>query len=120
MLRTEQFILLAGRPETWDEEVHQQAARVADPSVSINPAELQEEQHDRGRRSVELVGSAHGWTVRCASGLDKFHLVTGSRHDAHWPGTYAAAAAWGINWANEDSENRECFVRRAEAEEIVT
>ena len=31
-----------------------------------------------------------------------------------------AAAAWGIGWANDDAANRECFVRRADAEEIVT
>ena len=67
-----------------------------------------------------MVKSACGWTVRCASGLDNFQTVAGRRHDAHWPGTYAAAAAWGINWANEDPAKRECFVRRADAEEIVT
>jgi hypothetical protein len=81
---------------------------------------LQEDQHDRGRRSVEVVRSACGWAVRCASGVDNFQLVAGSRHGAQWPGTYAAAAAWGINWASEDPANRECFVRRADAEQMVT
>jgi hypothetical protein len=120
MLNTEHLILLAGRPEKWDEEVRQHASRAADQKVGINLPELQEEQHDRGRRSVEVVKHAYGWTVRCASGLDNFQLVAGSRHDARWPGTYAAAAAWGINWANEDPVKRECFVRKADAEEIVT
>jgi hypothetical protein len=120
MLNANEFVLLAGRPEEWDEEVRQQACRAGDPEVGIKLPELQEDQHDRGRRSVELVKSGYGWTVRCASGLDNFQLVAGSRHDPHWPGTYAAAAAWGINWANEDPQNRECFVRKADAEEIVT
>jgi hypothetical protein len=119
-LTTQEFVLLAGRPEKWDEQVRQQASGAAGQNVSANLLESQEHQHDRGRRSVELVKSACGWTVRCASGLDNFQLVAGGRHDAHWPGTYAAAAAWGINWANEDPQSRECFVRKADAEEIVT
>ncbi len=119
MLNTQHFILLAGRPEKWDEEVRHQASRAADQKVRTNLPKLQEDQHDRGRRSVEVVKSAYGWTVRCAPGLDNFQLLSGSRHDADWPGAYAAAAAWGINWANEDPENREFFVRMADAEEIV-
>jgi hypothetical protein len=120
MLNAEDFILLAGRPEKWDEEVRQQASRAADQNVGMNLRDLQEEQHYRGRRCFEVVKSGCGWTVRCASGLDNFQLVHGARHDAHWPATYAAAAAWAINWANEDAQNRQCFVRKADAEEIVT
>jgi hypothetical protein len=120
MLNTEHFTLLAGRPEKWDEEVRQQASRAAGQDDGIKLLELQEDQHARGRRSVEVVKSGSGWAVRCASRLDNFQLVGGSRADAHWPGTYAVAAAWGINWANEDPANRECFVRRADAEQIVT
>jgi hypothetical protein len=120
MLDTEDFILLGGRPEKWDKEVRQRAGRSGGQNARINLPESQEDQHVRGRRSVELVESTYGWAVRCSSGLDDFQLVAGSRHDVHWPGTYAAAAAWGINWANEDPANRECFVRRADAEEIVT
>jgi hypothetical protein len=120
MLNIEHFTLLAGRPEEWDEEVRQQANCPTDQNVPINLPKLQEDQRNRGRRSVEVVKSTYGWTVRCSSGLDDFQLVAGSCHDVHWPGTYAAAAAWGINWANEDPANRECFVRRAGAEDIVT
>jgi len=120
MLNTEHFILLAGRPEKWDEEIRQQARCAGNQKVGINLPKLQEDQRSRGRRSIEVVKSGYGWTVRCASGLDDFQLVAGSRHGAHWPGTYAAAAALGINWANEDPENRDCFVRKAEAEEIIT
>jgi hypothetical protein len=119
MLNAEDFILLAGWWEEWDEEVRQQASRAADQSVAMNLRDLQEEQHYRGRRCVEVVKSGCGWTVRCASGLDNFQLVHGARHDAHWPATYAAAAAWGINWVNEDRDHRRCFVRKADAEEIV-
>jgi hypothetical protein len=120
MFNTEHFILLAGSPERWDEEIRQQARPAGDQKVGINLPKLQEDQHDRDRRSVEVVKSAYGWTVRCASGLDNFQPVAGSDHGSHRAGTYAAAAAWGINWANEDAANRECFVRRADAEEIVT
>jgi len=120
MLNTEHFTLLAGSAEKWDEEIREQASRAADQNVGISLSELQEDEHHCGRRSVEVVKSAYDWTVRCASGLDNFQLVAGSGCDAHRPGSYAAAAAWGINWANEDPENRMCFVRRADAEEIVT
>jgi hypothetical protein len=119
MLNTEHFTLLAGRPEKWDEEVRQHASYAGVHNVGINLPKLQEDQHDRRRRSIEVVKSGCGWTVRCASGLDNFQLIHGARHDAHWPATYAAAAAWGINWANEDPGNRECFVRKADAEEVV-
>jgi hypothetical protein len=120
MLNAEHFILLAGRPENWDEQVRQHPSRAAEQNVRVNLPELQEDQHDRGRRSIEVVKSAYGWTVRFASGLDNSQFVIGSRDAALWPGTYAAAAAWGISWANEDPENRECLVRKADAEEIVT
>jgi hypothetical protein len=120
MLNTTGCVLLAGRPEKWDEEVRQQARRAGDQKVGINLPELQEDQHARGRRSVEVAKSTYGWAVRCASGLDNFQLVAASGCDAHSPGSYAAAAAWGINWANEDPENRECFVRKADAEDVVT
>ena len=121
MLHAEDLILLAGWPEEWEEEVRQHAIRAADQNVAVNLRELQEEQHYHGRRSVELVKSAHGWTVRSASGLENFQLVAGSRHNAHWPGTYAAAAAaWAINWAKEEPEHRECVVRKADAEDVVS
>ncbi len=118
MLNTADFILLAGWPEEWEEEVREQASP-AHQNVAINLRELREGQRDGVRRSVEVVKSACGWAVRCASGLDNFDLVAGSRRAAHWPGTYAAAAAWGINWANEDPQKRQCFVRKADEEEIV-
>jgi len=40
MLTTEHFILLAGRPEKWDEKVCQQARRAGDQKVGINLPEL--------------------------------------------------------------------------------
>src|SRR5215471_5893218 len=107
MLNTEHFVLLAGRPEKWDEEIRQQARPAGDQKVGINVPKLQEDQHRRGRRSAELVRSAGGWTVRFASGFDNFRLLDGGGHFAHWPGTYAAVADWGINWTNEDPQNRE-------------
>jgi len=120
MLNTEHFVLLAGSPEKWDEEVRHQVSRAADENAAINLPELQEDQRNRGRHSVEVVKSAYGWTVRCASGLDNFQSVAASGCDAHSPGSYAAAAAWGINWANDDPGNRECFVRKAHADDVVT
>jgi len=58
MLNANEFVLLAGRPEEWDEEVRQQACRAGDPEV-IKLPELQEDQHVRGHRSVELVKSGY-------------------------------------------------------------
>jgi hypothetical protein len=48
---------------------------------------LQEEDHDRGRRGVELVKSTSGWTVRSMSGLENFQVVAGGHCDPHWPST---------------------------------
>ena len=44
MLNTEQFILLAGSPEKWDEEIREQASRAADQNVGISLSELQEDE----------------------------------------------------------------------------
>ena len=60
MLKIERFILLAGKPEPSGEEVLQQGAHVADQNAWIDLAKLQEDQHHRGRRSVEVVKSAYG------------------------------------------------------------
>jgi len=79
MLNTEHFILLAGRPGKWDEEVRQQASCATEQNVPINLPKLQEDQHDCHRRSVEVVKSAYGWMVRSGSGLENLHLVAGSR-----------------------------------------
>jgi hypothetical protein len=120
MLNTEHFILLAGRPEKRDEEIRQQARRAGDPKVEINLPKLQEDQHDRGHRSVEVVKSAYGWTVRCASGLNNFQLVVGSR---------CAALAWNL-WGRcrlghqlghrKTRRTGSAFVRKAHAEDVVT
>ena len=119
MLNTEHFILLAGRPDTCDEELCQQATCVAEPSVRISTLELQEKQHATGRRTVELVKTASGWTVRSASALESFQSIAGSSSGRDWPVTYAAAAAWAINWANEDTANRQALVRKRQAQEVA-
>ena len=117
MFNTEHFILLAGSPEKWDEEIRQQGRPAGEQKVGINLTKLEEDEHDRGRRTVEVVKSGYGWMVRCASRLDNFQLIAGSGCDAHWPGSYAAASAWGINWANKDPQNRQCFVRKNDRSE---
>ena len=58
MLNAEDFILLGGRPEKWDEEVLQRAGRSGGQNARINLPELQEEQRDSGRRSVAVVNHA--------------------------------------------------------------
>jgi hypothetical protein len=73
-------------------------------------ADLQREQHERGRRSAELVRChGSGWAIRYASSLDNYALIPGAwnRH-SHSRKMMVEA---GIAWANEDPNNREFFAR---------
>lgn len=105
MLNQKNFILLAGNPQKWDDEMltltNRGEALVA----------LQVSQAQRGRLSAHLVRSIYGWTVRYASGLQNFAIIhkSGSKNIAN-------ALSFGINWANQDPNNRELFVSQSEIE----
>lgn len=70
----------------------------------------QRDCHRRGFRSVELVKSIYGWSVRSASGLDDFALLAGSRN-GELDSTFADAQRYAQEWAAQDKERRYAFVR---------
>jgi hypothetical protein len=128
MLNTNDYLLLAGNPGPWDDEIRQLATG-AQWVGSFNLPALQELQHRRGRRSAEVVKSLYGFGVRSASGLDGFRLLAAKPRELKpvfqnsgiepIPGTYASAVAWAMSWAAEDPTNREAFVRNGVAEPVV-
>jgi hypothetical protein len=110
MLNTQAYVLLAGDPSAWDEQFR----RLAGPDAGDLLA-MQREQHERGKRSAELVRDGHGaWYVRSPSSLDSNSIlaqiiVRGGTLD----GTIWAAVTWGVEWALADPRNREFYAYRA-------
>jgi len=103
MLNREHFELLAGKPDKWDAEM----LRLCDAGVSLVKA--QEQQFAAGRRSAELIKTVgNGWTV----------MIHDWEHKGMTPGfvcagrSYEEASSLGCQWATEDPENREFYVRK--------
>lgn len=113
MLNTTHFILLAGNPEPWDEEVRRrcQPGKYENTFKSEDLCRVQADQSARGRLSAELVLSQYGWTVRYGSGLQNFSILYKS-DDTHPQRAYN----WGVRWANEAPDFREFYVRKFDIE----
>ena len=107
MINTKAFVLLAGDPSRWDEELRQRIKK------HESLLQVQEDQHARGRRSAELVKGVFGFYVRAASNLDSLQVLARTK-DRGGPlsGTRDNAVQWGKMWANEDPQNREFFARK--------
>jgi hypothetical protein len=104
MLNTEHFILLAGDPTQWDEEIAKAGTKLV---------EVQVDQHRRGRRSAELVKGMYGFYVRAGTGLDNPAILANTKErDGELDGSALAALNWGRAWAEADPKNREFYVRR--------
>jgi hypothetical protein len=108
MLNTQHFILLAGDCGAYDQELLDNVPTIG-LFQSKSLTKLQEEQSARGRLSAQLVLSIYGWTVRYASGLQGFGILR--RADSFNP---ASALEWGRNWVEQDPQNRELFVSKAD------
>lgn len=101
MLNNKQFKLLAGNPETWDEQIRLKCSR-----GKIPLADVQKQQYAEGRRSITLAKHSElGWVVRSDTSLDNFKMVF-----AH--SDIERALAYGIDWANEDPYYLEFYARR--------
>jgi hypothetical protein len=109
MQNHEQFVLLAGTPEAWDEELRERVQRGEEIGA------VQVDQYMRGRRSatlVRVVVPRVGWVVRGAS-----NLQTGTEHfitPNNGRYTKEDALRKGKEWAAADPNNREFFVRRSD------
>jgi len=111
MLNDKHFVLLAGNPTKWDNEIREKVSKVGDCFESNNLCNLQVNQFARGRLSANLIRSMYGWTVRYASGLQDFAIIHSSRKF-----NIQEALEFGIKWANEDPENREFYVSKMDIE----
>lgn len=70
----------------------------------------QSEQRQRGFRSVEIVCSIYGHSVRSDTGLDNFMLLASSRC-GDVDGTLADAIRWAAEWCAQDPSKRYAWHR---------
>lgn len=117
MLNTKDFVVLAGNPQKWDDEIRARC-RPGDSSGTFNSEDLckvQAEQYRSGRRSMHLDRTIHGWCVRGNFG---FAVVAtfASKRMGNLDGSKEAAMEFGTRWANEDPDNREFIAYRRDFE----
>jgi len=113
MINTNDFILLAGNPKTWDEET---VTRYKKGEELIR---IQEDQFERGRRSAELVRKNIGWCIRSGMTLDPETFVRckeGEEPADHYE-TRTEAVVDGKAWAEMDEDNREFYALKSYFEE---
>ena len=99
------YILLAGKPEKHHEDT------ITRMKHGEYLTDIQEDQHRRGKREAELLRSIYGWTVRSGSGLDNFGIMYIPIQALPDKG-FTEALKWGCDWANEQPEDREFYIRR--------
>jgi hypothetical protein len=110
------FEIVAGQ-EAYETEQELKRTRV-EPSPSI-PGTWESESlvkfqgwiHAQGFRSVELVETIYGWSVRSGSGLENFRLLRSARELPE--GGYDSALTWAANWCAQNPRHRYAFVRRS-------
>jgi len=75
---------------------------------------VQEDLHRRGFRSVQLVRSARGWTVRFASGLDDFRILyrCPEKDEEECDFGFSAAILAARGWCDLDPGKRYAFCSR--------
>jgi len=81
---------------------------------SVDSKSLMRWQETEGRlwRSVELVKSIYGWTVRASSGLDGFALMAATKErGGRLDGSFVDAAKWAAEWVALYPERRYAYVR---------
>lgn len=124
MINHEAFVLLAGNPKKWDDEIRNGCKRSMGAKPDPNSSDffdssdlcrLQVTQHARGRRSACLQRTMYGWSVRLDSGLDDRQILYGGRH-SNVDRSQEAAIAFGVAWANEDPENREFYAYKKDVD----
>lgn len=99
MLNDKHFVLLAGNPSPWDQELLKRA------SEGESLVDIQEDQHERGRRSLVLTQTQTSWITFLASNLDSRKRL--------FEGTKEECLEFGKSWALDDPKKREFFVSKA-------
>jgi len=115
MLNNNAFVVLAGNPSKWDEEIRTRCAPggVSGTFKSEDLCSMQIDQHHRGRRSAELVTTIYGYSVRMASGIDGRAILFGGRSLGRKV-SREEAIEFGKKWANESLETREFYARKTD------
>lgn len=115
MINHRDFVLLAGKPDTWDQETLSRR-RSGEDLVAI-----QRDQHGRGRLSAVLAKGESGWYVRAGSSLVQPDIFANTqKHGGPLDGSKRAAVEWGKQWASEDPERREFYANRKDYREQPT
>jgi len=115
MTNTAHFKLISGNPAAWDAEILKAKAKDQDPrtrnrtAADFNLCAMQVSQHRRGRRSASLLSTLYGWGVRLASGLDNRRILLSGRRQGRQI-SFQEAVKFGIEWTEQDPDNREFFV----------
>ena len=109
MLNKKAFILLAGNPDVWDNEM---ARRTLNGESLLT---VQVDQFSRGRRQAELTRSLTGWCVISASSLDghKILFLPKQTPDTIKDAGFREAWHWGFDWIKQYPFYREIFARKA-------
>lgn len=109
----EGFKVVAGeaarRAENASRDARCKPSRFAPGSVDSDSLVRWQEYEGRKWRSVEIVSSMYGWSVRASSGLDGFALLAGARN-GELDGSMADAIRWAKTWVG-DNEYRYAYVR---------
>jgi hypothetical protein len=105
MLNKEFFVLLAGNPDPWDDEVLRRTRQGRESLIKV-----QEDQYSRGRRSAKLMHLAMGWAVADTTGLESSPVLFRKA-------TKREALNWGMEWAKADPKNREFFATKKDMED---
>lgn len=117
MLNREHFVLIAGNPGRWDINLRSRVENGEDLCA------VQEDQHAHGRRSAELVCTSQGYVIRAGSSLMKLQIMfmpqgygtfdqLKNTEMEYWRMGLVQCLEWGINWVNEDPDNRELYIRK--------
>jgi hypothetical protein len=101
MINVTYFKLIAGDPAQWDTEFAQLIAE------GRSLPDVQQDQHDKGRRSARLYQAKGGWTVASDSSLDNRAVLAG-------PMARKDALQAGIAWASEDPAHREFYALKGD------
>ena len=102
MALSDHFVTLAGS-QKWDDEI-----RKLEIERGHSIVQVQEDQHRRGRAEATLVETMTRWSIRYLSGLYNRAIIFGGRSES--PLTKEQAIQKGIDWVNQDPENRSLSV----------
>lgn len=107
MLNTLHYVVLAGNPKVWDDEVRFRT-QAGESLISV-----QEDQWVRGRRSMKLFKGQHGWGVAPVTSFDLDNILLPGEH------LRDTALEVGRSWAEQDPAHREFYALKKDVSDLV-